>query len=105
MPGIDETMFPPGASSDTNGAMFEKLEIVSSLSTDPTLIAVETQAGLDSAERWPALPAATMLGMPSERRLSIAGLYGSPSHPVVKSPPPRLRLTATTFRCTARVWT
>ena len=52
------------------------------------------QAGAASASTNPLLPDATTAAIPTERRLSIIGLYGSPSHGSVKLPPPRLRLTA-----------
>ena len=44
-PGTEELMSPPGAISDKKEARFEKNEMPSSLSVDPTLTAVEIQPG------------------------------------------------------------
>ena len=84
----------PGANSDRKGATFEKSATWSSLVVAPTLTAVETHAGALSSLVEPSLPDATTVAMPTERRLSMNGLYSSASQVELNDPPPRLMLTA-----------
>ena len=85
---------PPGARSDRNDETFENDDSVSAFVVDPTLIAVEIQAG-DAIELVDAsLPEAITVGIPTERRLSIMGLRGSSSQFARNCPPPRLMFTA-----------
>src|SRR5690242_12675829 len=63
------------------------------------------QPGDEREEPDPSLPAATTVATLIDRRLSIAGLYGSLSHGALKSDPPRLMLTATTLSDEATEYT
>src|SRR5207253_2840804 len=50
-------------------------------------------------------PDATTVAMPTERRLSMMGLVGSPSHGEVNVPPPRLRFAEEKFLAPRRLYT
>src|SRR6267142_2069406 len=93
-PGYDEMISSPGANSDRKGATFEKSATWSSLVVAPTLTAVETHAGALISLVDPSLPDATTVAMPTERRLSMKGLYSWSSQVALNDPPPRLMLTA-----------
>ena len=71
-PGTEELMERPGAIRDKNEARFEKLEIVSDLSVEPTLTAVEIQPGELITVPSPLLPAAMTVAIPTALKLSIA---------------------------------
>ena len=73
-PGIEDVIDSPGARSDRNDATFEKDEMTSLLSVEPTLTADDTQAGVESWVRELPFPAATAVAMPTARRLSMGGL-------------------------------
>ena len=73
-PGIDDVITSPGAHSVSSGLEFENDETRSAgpnpgvpSVVDPTLMAVDTQAGDDSALMKPLLPAATTVAMPADR--------------------------------------
>src|SRR5262245_51093296 len=105
-PGTDEVIEPPGANSDMNGATFEKEDTWFCLSVDPTLTAVEMQAGAERPVPDPLLPAAITVATPIARRLSITGLYGWLLQVDAKVDGlPRLMLTAATLRDAARPYT
>jgi hypothetical protein len=75
-------------------AAFEEEATTSLLVVDPTLIAVEMQPGPLMPFLYESLPAAMTVAIPTERRLSMAGLRGSESQDVVlRTPSPRLMLT------------
>lgn len=93
-PGIEERMLSPGAKKDRKLATLENTETRSLSVVELTLMALEMQAGYESAARDPPLPAAITVATPTDRRLSMAGFRLSPSQAVVLEPPPRLRLTA-----------
>jgi hypothetical protein len=95
-PGTDELMEEPGARSERKDAEFEKIEMPSDLVVDPTLMAVEIQAGAFRASLNPSLPAAATVAIPTERKLSIAAFLDVCwlSQGEVNSPPPRLMFTA-----------
>ena len=78
-PGTDELIGCPGASKSRKLALFEKLETLSVLVVDPTLIADEIQAGAASALVNPSLPDEITVAIPTERSRSIAAFLGSPS--------------------------
>ena len=61
---------------------------------DPTLIAVEIQAGAESAVVEPSLPDPTTVAIPAARNWSMIAFLESASHGDVKSPPARLMLIA-----------
>src|SRR5215471_18494133 len=92
-PVSEERMSSPGASRDRKEAAFENQESSSALSVEPTLTADEMQPGDDSALVRPLLPAATIVAIPTERRLSMIGFSGSSSQVDENCPPPRLRFT------------
>src|SRR5439155_5696658 len=92
--GTDDTMALPGAKNVMNGAALVKDSTVLLLDVAPTLIVDEMHAGRLKASLVPEFPAATTVGMPTERRLSTAGLRTSSSQFEVKSPAPRLMFTA-----------
>ena len=92
--GTDDTMALPGAKNVMNGAALVKDSTVLLLDVAPTLIVDEMHAGRLKASLVPELPAATTVGMPTERRLSTAALRTSSSQFEVKSPAPRLMFTA-----------
>ena len=77
--GIDELMNSPGANSEMKEATFEKKDKLSALSVEPTLIAVEMQAGEFMAATKELFPEATTLAIPTDRSWSIAGFLGSES--------------------------
>ena len=70
-PGTDEVIDSPGARSERNDAEFEKDETTSDLVVEPTLTAVEIQAGKLRPSMNPSFPEAMTVTMPTERRLSI----------------------------------
>lgn len=84
----------PGANSDRNEAVLENSGTTSDFDVAPTLTAVEMHAGELRAFANDSLPEATVVAMPTERKLSIAGLWGWASHTLVNCPVPRLRLAA-----------
>ena len=69
----------PGARSEVSAEMLEKPERSPFLLREPTLTVVETQAGKLMAPVALSFPAATTVAMPTERRLSMIFLIGSPS--------------------------
>ena len=73
-PGTDETIESPGARSERNDATFEKEEIWSLRSVEPTLTTEEMQAGDEMLVFVPLLPDATTVATPMDRRLSMIGL-------------------------------
>jgi hypothetical protein len=73
-PGTDDTIEPPGASSDRNEVTLENQEIVPVFSVDPTLTADDTQPGAVMLDVYPLLPDATIVATPIARRLSMIGL-------------------------------
>ena len=93
-PGTAELMLEPGASRSRICALLEKLDTVSDLVVEPTLIAVEMQAGAPMAEVRLSLPDAITVAIPAERRRSIAAFAGWSSQADAYWPPPRLMLTA-----------
>src|SRR5262245_25078889 len=100
-PGIEERIKRPGASNERNDALLEKgSETASAIvpfepsSVEPTLIAVEMQAGKLRALMKPLFPDAMAVAIPTERRLSMATLSDWVSQFVGNPcPPPRLMLT------------
>src|SRR5688500_2977547 len=83
----------PGASSESCAEEFENDDTASVVETaDPTLTALEMQAGwlIDVLE--PLLPEAITVAMPAARRLSIDVCSELP-HAEVERPPPRLMFT------------
>jgi hypothetical protein len=74
-------------------AMFEKSEMTSCLSVDPTATAVEMQLGEMIASVKPLLPIPATVATPALRKLSMLGLTGLVSQALVNLPPPRLKLT------------
>ena len=93
-PGMDEVIDEPGANSERNEATLAGGETASVFVVALTLIAGEIQAGAVWASRKTLLPAATVVAIPAERKVSMIGLRGSLSHEVENRPLPRLRLTA-----------
>jgi hypothetical protein len=95
-PGTDEVIDCPGARSERNDAEFEKDETISAFVVDPTLTAVEIQAGALMPSVNPSFPEAAIVAMPIERRLSIAAFLAAScsSHGEVNFAAPTLRLTA-----------
>ena len=79
LPGTDELIADPGASSSTSGDEFENDEMTSDLSVEPTVIADEMQAGKLTALVKPLLPDAIATAMPFERSVSMIGLRASVS--------------------------
>ena len=73
---------------------FEKDETPSVFVVEPTLTAVETQAGALREFDDPPFPEAATVAIPTDLRLSMIGLYGSPSQFDEKRPSPRLRFAA-----------
>ena len=76
---MEEAIFSPGASSEVCGEMSANDDSASLLVVELTLTAVDTQAGKLIAFVAPAFPADTIVGIPTERRLSMISLMGSPS--------------------------
>ena len=72
-------MDSPGAKSEIKEATLEKIDRSSDLSVEPTLIAVEMQAGELMAATKELFPEATTLAIPTDRSWSIAGFLGSES--------------------------
>lgn len=74
---------------------FENEETTSDLLVEPTLIAVEMQAGAPIPLLLPSFPDAITVAIPTERRLSIAALRAGSlaSQGEEEAAPPRLRLT------------
>jgi len=64
-------MESPGANSDRKDAAFEYEATTSDLVVAPTLTAEDMHAGELSAFVAPLLPAATVVAMPTDRRLSM----------------------------------
>ena len=93
-PGMEELIDDPGATSERNGAALEKDDTTSSVVVDPTLTAVEMQAGTPRESRKPSFPAAIVVATPTDRRLSMIGFRRSLSQFAKKRPPPILILTA-----------
>src|SRR5262249_22060191 len=95
-PGTEERIEDPGASSESWGDMSEKSETSSSFVVEPTLTADEIQAGNARAAGSPSFPAATLVGMPTDRRLLMRAVIcgSSVSQAEVKASPPRLMLAA-----------
>ena len=83
-------------------ATFENDATTSDLVVAPTLIADETHAGELRALLAPLLPAATVVAMPTDRRLSMIDFSGSVSQGVVERPPPRLRFADAKVRVARR---
>ena len=89
----------PGASRSRKGAELEKLDTASVCCppdpspVDPTLTALEMQAGSPIASVCPSLPEAMMVAMPAARSWSMIGLTGLESQCAVWRPPPRLMFT------------
>ena len=68
---------------------------MSASEVEPTLTADEVHAGALMEVFDPSFPLAATLAMPTERRLSMAGLYGCSSSQVDENrPSPTLRFTA-----------
>ena len=86
-------MLDPGASSSTSGDEFENDDTTSPVVVEPTVIAVEMQAGNETPSMKPSLPEAIAVAMLAERRLSIDALRESASQSVVDLLPPRLMFT------------
>jgi hypothetical protein len=83
--------------------MFDKLEIMSVLSLDPTATAVEIHEGVPIPSVKPTLPVAITVTTPALRKLSMLGFWGTVSHVPVKYPPPRLMFTGTSLTLSAGV--
>lgn len=66
-PGTDEYIEDPGARSEMKEAIFEKEETVFDEVVDPTLIAVEMQAGAPMALVYPLFPDEMTVAIPTER--------------------------------------
>ncbi len=93
-PGYDDRIAVPGARSERNRFTFEYGARTSALLVAPTLTALEMHAGALMRLVEPSLPEAITVAMPTDRRLSIMGLWGSSSQGLRSSRLPRLRLTA-----------
>ena len=95
-------MDSPGASRSSEGELFENSDTASKTVSpppspvDPTLTALEIQAGKSMSVEEPAFPAAAMGAMPTARRLSRASFAAgnSESHSSGNRLPPKLMLTA-----------
>jgi hypothetical protein len=84
-------------------AAFEYEATTSDLVVAPTLIAEDMHPGELSAFLIPSLPAAIVVAMPTDRRLSMMNFSGSESQAEVNRPPPRLRFAAANDRLALRV--
>src|SRR5262245_20928501 len=98
--GTEEVITLPGARSERNEALLEKLDTASATvpndpsPVEPTLTAVEMQAGALSAFTEPPFPEEMTVAIPTERRLSMATLRESVSQlELNNAAPPRLILT------------
>jgi hypothetical protein len=96
-------MLSPGASSDVRGETSENDDSVSPFVVELTVTVVETQAGKLIALVALSFPAETTVGIPTERRLSMISLMGSPSQDEAARPPLTLRLAAAKVREVRRV--
>jgi hypothetical protein len=111
-PGTEELIHRPGASRFKKEALLEKPDTTSTVvprlpsSVEPTLIALEIQAGYEIPFVLPSFPDAITVAMPSERRLSMAAFIAGfvLSQFVVRGPPPRLILTAATLKLPLSCW-
>jgi len=101
-PGTDEFMLSPGARRSTNEDESEKEDMVSCFVVEPTVIALDMQAGAPTALVKPSLPEEMTVAMPAALKLSIIALRGSASQLVVFMPPPRLMFTAAKVRVPLR---
>src|SRR5215510_14046513 len=109
-PVVDERINVPGASRETNEAMFEYESMTSDFVVAPTLTAVEMHPGAATAFvapllPAPLLPAAITEAIPTDRKLSMIGFVGSLSHGDVDRYPPRLRLADERFRVVRTAYT
>lgn len=112
-PGTEEFINSPGASRFRKDALFEKLETKSANPlpdpsvVDPTLIAVEIQAGEFILSVYPLLPEAITVAIPSERRLSIVDFIAVCVESQLEKyrPPPKLKFTAAMFSVLLNAWT
>jgi hypothetical protein len=99
LPGIEELIGWPGASSERKDALLEKLEMASVVvpkepsCVEPTLTAVEIHPGALMESVKPSLPEEMTVAIPTDLRLSIATFRGSESQFEKKRPPPMLMLT------------
>lgn len=83
-------------------AVLLKLATTSDFVLAPTLTADEIQAGAEMPFA-PSLPAATIVAMPADRRLSMMGFLESPSqYELVDELPPRLKFTAAMLNAVRR---
>ncbi len=83
--------------------VFEYEATTSDLVVAPTLTAEDMHAGELSAFVAPLLPAATVVAMPTDRRLSMMAFSGSESQAEVNRPPPRLRFAEAKGRLARRL--
>jgi hypothetical protein len=72
-------MFSPGARRDKKEAEFENEDRVSDFVVEPTLTALDIQAGLLMEFVKPLLPEAITVAIPTDLRLSIIGFWDSVS--------------------------
>src|SRR5687768_5136621 len=111
-PGNELLIHLPGASKCRNEALLEKLDTASAVvpklpsSVEPALIAVEIQAGKPRPPSDPLFPAAIIVGMSIERRVSMAAFNDGLmlSQCVVKLPPPMLMLAAAMLKLPLSSW-
>jgi len=101
-PGTEELMLEPGASSDKKEAELENEDIVSDFVVEPTLTALDIQAGAPMESVKPLLPEEITVAIPADLRLSIIGLRVSESQLLKKRPPPRLMFTEEKVRVVLR---
>jgi len=78
-PGTDESILEPGARRERKEAELENEEMVSESVVEPTLTALDMQAGALMEFVKPLLPEEITVGMPAAFRLSIIGLRVSES--------------------------
>jgi hypothetical protein len=104
-PGTEELMLSPGASSERNEAELENDETVSDFVVEPTLTALDIQAGAPMELVKPSLPEEITVAIPADLRLSMTALRGSVSQLLVKEPPPRLMFTEEKLRVDLRAKT
>ena len=107
VPGTDDSMLLPGASTSTVSERLENPEMLSASVVEPTVKAVDIHPGDPIAAGKLSFPAAITVVPPAVINWSIMALSAalSVSQAAAKLPPPRLMFAAAIFRAAARVTT